>query len=174
MKDFLAAVLFLSLATANAQVFRCTSAGGQVAYSDAPCAPGTAGSQLVAPKALPDALALQRENERLHLQLLEDENRRLKAEIAAARAASTNVAVAPAVGRTAADVQADRADSFECRQARRDYEFALSSISARTAPAARMAVYSACGLQPPAETTVEVHGRRAASCVRAGTVFQCR
>jgi len=176
MHRFLGAVLFLSLASANAQVFRCTTAGGKVEYSDAPCAPGSRDAQLVAPKAAPDAAALQQENQRLRMQALEEENRRLKSEAAANRAAAAAPAPAgPVVGRTAADVQADRADSFQCRQARRDYEFALSSIGGRsTVPAAKASMYSACGLQPPSETTVEVHDRRSGTCVRVGGIFQCR
>ncbi|NML47748.1 DUF4124 domain-containing protein [Ramlibacter sp. G-1-2-2] len=175
MHYFLGAVLFLSLVSANAQVFRCTSPGGKVEYSDAPCAPGSKDAHQVAPKATVDPAALQQENQRLRMQVLEEENRRLKSEVAAARnAAAAPAPAGPVVGRTAADIQADRADSFACRQAKRDYEFALSSIGGRsTVPAAKAAMYSACGLQPPSETTVEVRDRRSSTCVRVGGIFQC-
>ncbi len=166
-------------AAAHAQVYRCTAPNGKVEFSDAPCATSSKDSRVVVPQAPTGERALQQENERLRMQLLEEQNRRLRSENAAAREAAAPVVSPPAdtraPGRTAADLQAERANTYECEQAKRNYEVALSSVtSQRTVPAAKASMYSACGMAPPNETTINIRSAPVpGNCIRRGNSLQC-
>jgi hypothetical protein len=172
-----AALLLCCAITAQAQVYRCTGANGKVEFSDAPCATSSTDSRVVMPQAATGDRSLQMENERLRMQLLEEQNKRLRAENAGARDAAatpTPAPAPPAVGRTQADLQAERANTYECEQARRNYEVALSAVTGRsTAPAARAAMYSACGMLPPSvESNVNIRSAPG-NCIRRGNILQC-
>jgi hypothetical protein len=167
---------------AAAQVYRCTNASGKTEYSDAPCASSSRDGRMVAPKA--ERSTLEAENELLRKQLAEEQLRRAQAEGSArpaARAQSPAPAPAPAAapapvtGRTQADLQAERADSYECQRAKRDYEVLLSSIGSKDrAQAAEAAMYSACGMRTPDRTIINIHPRGAPGCVRVGNSVQCQ
>jgi hypothetical protein len=170
-----AIVVLAFTATAHAQVYRCTGASGKTEFSDAPCPPSAREAQMLRPAPSPAERALQQENERLRRQLLEEQNRRLRAENAVPPKPQAPSAPAPQVGRTAADLQAERAGTYECEQAKRNYEVALSSISRHsTAESAKLSMYSACGIQPPNETKIEVRTAPGSStCVKTGNVLHC-
>ena len=169
-----AAVCLLSLlfvAHAHAQVYRCTNAAGKVEYSDAPCAETSRDARMVAPRM--ERTPAEIENEQLRRQLAEEQNRRRQAENADRERAQQPAP--PVIGRTQADLQAERGNSIECERAKRDYEVILSSIGSKSrAPAAEAAMYSACGMRAPDKTIINVRPEhRPSTCVRVGSMLQC-
>ncbi|WP_298928610.1 DUF4124 domain-containing protein [uncultured Ramlibacter sp.] len=131
-------------AMAQAQVFRCTNAAGQTEYMDAPCAGGKGRTVEVDQNTLPGQAGRE--------QVLKDENERLRN---AQAANQRNAAADVPLGRTEADLQAERANSYECKRATRSYEVAASSIhSWRNTEPEELAMYSACGMRVPDKTVV--------------------
>ena len=168
------------VASAHAQVFRCTNAAGKIEYSDAPCSQASKDARMVAPKV--ERTPAEIENEQLRRQLADEQNRRLRAESAERmereRAQQAPPPPAPVTGRTQADLQAERGNSIECERAKRDYEVILSSIGSKSrAPAAEAAMYSACGMRTPDRLTIinNNHPRRGttSNCVTVGASLQC-
>jgi hypothetical protein len=150
-------LIFLAfVGTATAQVYRCTNGAGKVEYSDAPCGSTASSSRLVVPP-LSEEERLRRENEALRRKVLEQENSQLRNEIQR-RGAPPPVPIPTqpqVVGRTDADLQAEKSNTSECARAKREYEVALSSITSKaTVPAAEMAMFSACGIRPPDRTVI--------------------
>lgn len=154
----------LGASGALAQVYRCTTAQGQLSYSDTPCAPGQQGQAVQVWSTSPDASQLRE-------QALKAENERLKAELATrpttaapqpAPAAAATASAAPAAqantGRTAADLRAEKSGSPACRAAQRDLEVANSSITRKSVRAEELAMYNACGMEVP--TTVHLPNRQ--------------
>jgi hypothetical protein len=138
-----------------AEVFRCTDAAGKVEYSDAPCANGSGKvilvNQTVLPGPSPRELALV------------DENRRLRGELEARAAAA---APAPVIGRSDADLAAEKGGSQECAQARKNLDFYAGSRQFERDPQAdELAVYVACGIRPP-DRIVNVTGAGGAGVYR--------
>jgi hypothetical protein len=176
MHYLIPALLLVFATAAQAQVYRCTNAAGKVEFSDSPCAAGV-DAKVVAPSTGRDDRSLARENEELKRRLFEAESRPVAPPqpvqgVAAPAPAAPAPARAPQ--RTQADLQAERADSYECERAKREYDVALSSrVGKSKAPAAEMAMYSACGMRPPDRTVIIERGAPG-SCVRVGATLHCR
>lgn len=142
-----AALLLLAMtAGSSAQtVYRCTDATGKVELSDKACGKDAAdGSRVrLRPNTLDTSeareLRLREENARLRDQLQQRQD-----------GMRVN-------GRTDADLQAERSQSYECRQAQRNYEVAASSITARNGASRRSAEQQmrvACGMREPTQVNV--------------------
>lgn len=142
-----AALLLLAMtAGSSAQtVYRCTDATGKVELSDKACGKDAAdGSRVrLRPNTLDTSeareLRLREENARLRDQLQQRQD-----------GMRVN-------GRTEADLQAERSQSYECRQAQRNYEVAASSITARNGASRRSAEQQmrvACGMREPTQVNV--------------------
>ena len=121
------------LPSASAQtVYRCTASTGQVLFSDEPCPQGSQSSRIsVAPgntvdnSALRESMREQRENP------------------PPPQVVTRSDAALPPTG--------DRATSFECRQAQRDYEVTAGSSGQLPAliEAKRSIMFATCGLREP-------------------------
>lgn len=142
------AVLFTMGASSHAQlIYRCTDAAGKVQLSDKACGKDAVdGSRvLLRPNTLDTSGARELE--------LRDENARLRQQMQQQR---QNGATS-SYGRTEADLQAERSNSYECRQAQRNLEAAASSITARNGQARRAAeqrMRAACGMREPTQVNV--------------------
>ena len=130
------AVLLVPMLSA-ADVFRCIGPDGKVEYSDSPCAGGTGKVILVNQNALPGPSARE--------QALVDENRRLRRELEVGASGPPVI-----IGRTDADLAAEKGGSYECAQARKNFDFYAGSRDMyRNTQADELAVYVACGIRPP-------------------------
>ena len=168
-------VMLVAASSAFAQVYRCTTTAGKVEYSDAPCQASRGEARLIAPP-VSESEKLRRENEELRRQV-DAQNKIMRNQAAAPPAnavpAPAPAPVAPPIGRTQADVQADRADTPECARAKREYEIALSSIAGRnTSAAAEAAMQSACGMRTPDRTIININ-RGPTNCTRVGSILSC-
>ena len=115
-------------------VNRCTSASGQVLFSDEPCPQGSQASRIaVTPGNTVDNSALREAMREQRAAPAPDE----------ARVVTRSDAALPPGG--------DRAASFECRQAQRDYEVTAGSSAALPAliEAKRSIMFATCGLREP-------------------------
>lgn len=148
---WLAAGLAALAAPAQAQqVYQCRNAAGQLTYTDQPCASGNAGGRV---EITPNAIDMSPGREAV----LREENQRLRNQLA--QQAAPPPAPAPVVGRTAADLQAEKSGSPECRQAAREQELvAGSSAGPRRQRAAEQAMRVACGLPEPTREGVREVG----------------
>lgn len=148
-------ILFTTLSTTSeAQVFRCTNAAGKVEYSDSACISGTGRPVQVNQNSLPSSgyrdQVLREENEQLRKQL---EGKQTANRVQSSTAANTPAAL----GRTEADLAAEKGGTIECARAKRNYEVATSSIQQnRNTAADELAMYSACGIKPPDKTVINV------------------
>lgn len=124
-----------TLVPASAQsVYRCTSATGQVLFSDEPCPQGSQSSRIsVAPGNTVDNTAL-RESMREQRDNPPPEPPRVMTR--------SDAALPPGDARAA---------SFECRQAQRDYEITAGSAANQPAliEAKRSIMFATCGLREP-------------------------
>lgn len=151
------AVLLVPLLS-SAEVFRCTDPAGKVEYSDSPCVSGTGKVILVNQNVFPGAAARE--------QALVDENRRLRSQLDAGRSAEPAAVPAATIGRTDADLAAEKSSSQECAQARKNFEFSASARDlSRNTQADELAVYVACGIRPP-DKVVNVTGGGGAGVYR--------
>jgi hypothetical protein len=165
----LAFALFFAFATpANAEVYKCQNQSGKIIYSDAPCKSGT---QTVTdiPVTMPDtgltnstqsssALARQMDiavksaiaNNDLHRAQALATTREHWDWIAAAKREANQT---PTLGRTEADLSAERGDSEACQQAIRSYELEASSSFDETEAlnAKKSIMHAACGIKEPLE-----------------------
>lgn len=126
---------------AMAEVYRCTNAAGATEFSDAPCGKGSQGAKIdVRPNTL-DTSGAREQN-------LKAENQRLQNALDAQQGSAK---AGPAA-------EAPRIDSFACKQARRDYEVAASSIDKAPAllRARQSAMYGACGMREPDQQTTNI------------------
>lgn len=175
MRLFVLAMLIGIACSASAQVYRCTTPTGKVEYSGAPCDSHSRDARVVV-APLSEADRLRQENETLRRQLQQQEQQNTVQQplpVRRAIAQPEQATPTPAVGRTQADIQADRADSRECARAKREYEVALSSISERnTSAAAEVAMYSACGMRNPDRTTINIR-RGPSNCHYVGAILIC-
>jgi len=134
----------LTAAAAQAQQFyRCTDSAGKVTLSDKVCDSGAADASrfVLKPNTLDSsegrAQDLRQVNEPL-------QNRQQDA------------AQGQQFGRTAADLQAERSNSYECRRATKDFETTSSSVTSggRGNQAAEQAMRVACGMREPSQVNV--------------------
>lgn len=147
---WLVAGLTVLTASAQAQVYQCRNAAGQLTYTDQPCASGNAGGRV---EITPNAIDMSAGREAA----LREENQRLRQQLEQQQA--TPPAAAAGVGRTAADLQAEKSSSPECRQAQREQELvAGSSAGPRRQRAAEQAMRLACGLPEPTREVVREVG----------------
>lgn len=167
-------LVFLSAfsGASSAQVYRCTAPSGKVEYSDAPCSATSKDNRLVAPKVERSRRDVELENDDLRRQLSEERLKR------SARVPSSPPPVetppTPVRGRTESDLQAERADSWECSKAKRDYDVLSGSVTdKRRLPAAEVAMYSACGMRNPDKTIINVVPAPPSTCVRVGGSVHC-
>lgn len=143
-----AVVLVLASPCTLAQlVYRCTDAAGKVQLSDKACGKDAVdGSRvLLRPNTLDTSGARE--------QQLRDENAQLREQMQQQRQGGR----VQSTGRTEADLQADRSNSYECRQAQRGLEVAASSITATTGEARRAAEHrmrAACGMREPTQVNI--------------------
>lgn len=143
------ALLWLIALPANAQVFKCVDAAtGKLAYSDTPCKKGsTGGVERIQNNTIDSSgsreQALRRELQEMQRRMDSLENKRDQ----------------PTYGRTESDLQAERADSRECEQAKRSYDIEAGSMtrSRSTVAAKESAMRSACGMREPDRTTINVY-----------------
>jgi hypothetical protein len=147
------AFAFSGVTGASAEVFRCTAASGKIEYSDSPCITGTGRTVQVNQNSLPSAGSGE--------QALREENERLRKQLEASKAQSPSQppppAAGPSMGRTEADLAAEKGGTIECARAKRSYEVATASIQQnRNTAAEELAMYSACGMKPPEKTVVNI------------------
>jgi len=159
---------------AHAQIYRCEEMNGQVSYSDRPCV--AARRQIVTdiptshPVATSNEAALSRDLDAAvrraiasgnltHAEQLATTSQR-RAWIQEAKSLNQNapsiVGNRPVVGRTEADLAAEKGGASECENARRNYEVEASAFKQGqgSLDARRTMMYAACGIKEP--TRVEV------------------
>lgn len=156
MRSIVFAVAVLAAGAANAQlVYRCTDAAGKVQLSDKACGKEAVdGSRVhLRPNTLDTSgsreLQLRQENARLREQMQDQRQ---------TGGGSTTY------GRTQADLQAERSNSHECKQAQRNLEVAASSITASNGEGRRAAeqkMRAACGMREPTQVNVYNQAPRA-------------
>jgi len=143
------ACLLVASFAASGQVHRCTTPTGKVEFSDRPCSGSTTGGQI---NVRPNELDTSGSRE----QLLIEQNRRLQEDLRLSRGAAQST-TDQATGRTQADLQAEKANSFECRKAMRDLDVAVNAgRKGRDTTPEELAVYSACGIRVPDKTVIQV------------------
>jgi hypothetical protein len=159
---FVASAL-VSCATAHAQVHKCVSADGRVEFSNTPCRSSASGGQIrVVPNEVSNAGARE--------QALKAENQRLREQLSQQSTAQRQAAPTPAPGRTYADLQAERANTYECKIAQQNYETTASSSTNRdrdTTPE-RLKMYAACGMREPDQSNIIVVPERIINCNSSG------
>ncbi|MDF2457766.1 MAG: hypothetical protein K0S79_182 [Nitrospira sp.] len=166
----LTVIIALASPVTKAEVFRCTTAAGKVEYSDGPCVNGTSRPVQVNQNSLPSSGHRE--------QVLRDENERLRKQLEASKTSnqsqSTTAANTPALGRTEADLAAEKGGSIECARAKRSYEVATSSIQQnRNTAAEELAMYSACGIKPPDKTVVNITNVHVGGAQRSYRMTNC-
>ena len=121
-------------------IYRCQSPSGQVLFSDEPC---PAGSRVERVNAQPNSIDTSSDRAR---------------SLSSAPPAPATAPAREVTRSDAADVAADRSQSYACRQAQRDYEVTASSTSNPPAliEAKRSAMFAACGLREPDRAPTEV------------------
>lgn len=145
------ASLFFLCPIALADVYRCQSPTGKVAFSDAPCTVGNAGQAVdIRPNVV--------NTSDLREQMLRAENQVLKDQLAAKPAGSIQQPLP-------SNSEAWRIDTAACRTAKHDYEISASSIDKNPAMlrARESAMYGACGMREPDRTTVKIGNERSGS-----------
>jgi hypothetical protein len=167
----LASIIAVAPGLAEAEVFRCTTAAGKVEYSDGPCVNGTSRQVQVNQNSLSSSghreQVLRGENERLRNQLEAHKNSKQSQ-------SSTAAANTPALGRTEADLAAEKGGSIECARAKRSYEVATSSIQQnRNTAAEELSMYSACGIKPPDKTVVNITNVHVGGAQRSYRMTNC-
>lgn len=127
-------------------VYRCIDASGKVQFSDRLCDRTAVDAARV--NARPNTLDASGEREQRLLR--ENEALRQQLQGGAAQAPAT-------VGRTESDLQADRSNTYACRQAQQNLEAVASSVTARNGEARRAAEHrmrAACGMREPTQINV--------------------
>ncbi len=161
-------VLAASPAFPQGQLHKCVDAKGKVSYQDFPCGQAP---RIGAPEA-PASAKANSAADGAPSPVMRQLDAAVRAAIAArdlprakglavtaehwewiAEAEKTQPAQ-PAIGRTPADLRAEKGASQECRDARRGYE--LESRSPEAIEKAKQLMYEACGMEAPAETGVVV------------------
>ena len=151
---FCAVLARLSVATlaatlvfpAAAQVNKCMRADGQIEFSDVPCASTSKGGQVsVRSNSLDSSGAreqsLKAENNELRQRLSEQQ-----------RGFQTPPSQS---GRTYPDLQSEKAGSYACKTAQRNYETANSRLTdKRDTRPERLRMYAECGMKEPDEINV--------------------
>lgn len=142
-----AVILGLAGPCAHAQlIYRCTDAAGKVQLSDKACGKDAVDGSHV--RLRPNSLDTSGARE---LQLRE-ENARLREQMQQRQGGASS-----SYGRTEADLQAERSNSYECKQAQRNLEVAASSVTAPNGAARRAAeqrMRAACGMREPTQVNV--------------------
>lgn len=142
-----ALILALAGPSVHAQlIYRCTDAAGKVQLSDKACGKDAVDGSRV--HLRPNTLDTSGARE---LQLRE-ENARLREQIQQPQGGAGS-----SYGRTEADLQAERSNSYECKQAQRNHEVAASSVTAPNGAARRAAeqrMRAACGMREPTQVNV--------------------
>lgn len=145
-------VFFAALAPAYAQVFKCTSSAGHVSYSDQPCSHGHSGALLARERSWQDIVqerhtAAQAEMRKERGRAAERQRRLQEDEQRRARQLQASAQQAPRL----------KADTPECRAAKKDLDFVASIQTLRDGEkrarmnSATVAVNVACGLDMPLE-----------------------
>lgn len=141
---------------------KCTSASGNIQYTDAPCARSDTASKV---SIQPNALGTVDPRDRLlrHDAAPIDGQRRI---------AQQDAAPPPAVAHATVDAEPSlaRIDSVACQRARRDYEVTASSSANTRAiiDAKRSMMYGACGQREPDVKQTIVIGHRPIAPLRGG------
>lgn len=138
----LAILATLHALPASAQVFRCIDAGsGRVTYSDVPCQDDKAGGAVIIQQNTIDTSGSREQALRHELRVLQQRMDTYE----------NTTTTRPAYGRTEADLQAERANSLECEQAKRSHYLEASSMTRTQASveAKAAAMRSACGIREP-------------------------
>lgn len=136
-----AALLLASLST-HAQVYKCREDGtGKVTYSDDPCHGKNSGHYLDLKENTLDTSGSREQAMRAQMRDMQGQIDRLE------RRGTSQ----PAIGRTQADLQGERADSLACERARRSLEIEAGSMTRNkaTVESKEAAMRSACGLREP-------------------------
>lgn len=164
---FAFALLLAFAAPANAQVYKCQSADEKIVYSDVPCKSGT---QTVTdiPVTVPgnasansaESAALARQMDSAVKSAIADNDLHRAQALATTRehwdwiaAAKREANQTPGLGRTEADLSAERGDSQACQQAIRSYELEASSTfdEPEALNAKKSIMHAACGIKEPLE-----------------------
>lgn len=146
----LCAALLLASLSAHAQVYKCREDGtGKVTYSDAPCHGRHSGQYLDLKDNTLDTSGSREQAMRSQMRDMQGQIDRLE---------RRGTPQQP-VGRTQADLQAERADSTACERARRSLEIEAGSMTRNkaTVESKEAAMRSACGLREP--DRVEINNR---------------
>ncbi|MDO9597010.1 MAG: DUF4124 domain-containing protein [Azoarcus sp.] len=167
-----AAILIAALVStsADAQVYKCKEdSTGKVTFSDVPCHGKNAGGSVNLHENTLDTSGSRE-------QALKREIRDLQERMDSYEAAGSSRSQ---YGRTESDLQAERADSHACKQAKWSLDIEAGSMTRNKASVAskEAAMRSACGMREP--DRVEIHneyGRRGSSRAappRATTITNC-
>lgn len=146
LKTVFAASALIAMIPAGAEtVYRCFDAAGNTIYSDLPCSSLSDAEQLNIRPNTVDTSGAREQRLKREIEALRNKNAALERE-------------RPVTGRTPADLQAERSDSFACTEAKRAYEKEASLPTRRdnkdVLEARRVAMYSACGMREPDRTEV--------------------
>ena len=165
-------LVFTLAPAAQAQAYKCKTAGGATVISSTPCGSGEKTEKSVSDSAAPAAAGdAQRDQAALDAKVaaaLANGDFDLARTLALtakhwqmiADAQRNNVQAANRSGTTAsADWRAEARNSQECRDAQRNYDVDAGALGANPikVEASKQRMYSACGIEPPATTTINVN-----------------
>lgn len=161
---FTLALLLAFASPASAQVYKCQSQNNNVVYSDAPCKSGTqtlTDIPVTAPTALngnSQTSAITRQMDTAVKSAIATDDLQRAQALATTRehwewiaAARQNADQKPTLGRTEADLSAERGDTQACQQATRSYELEANSSfdEPEALEAKRSIMRAACGIKEP-------------------------
>lgn len=148
-----------------AQVNKCITADGKIEFTSKLCASNAAGERV---RAVPNSVDSSGARE----QALKAENQRLREQLNE-QSVSPQGAQSSQNGRTYADLQAEKASSYDCEIAQKNYA-TTASISGkykRDATPERLKMCSACGMREPDVTNIIVKPDRHAAPVPPPSVI---
>lgn len=149
VKQIVQSLALVTLTTSGycfGQVYKCTSRSGNIEFSNTACTTSSSGGRV---KVEANTVDMSGSRE----QSLITENAELRQQLQNQQRA-LNDSGANRRGRTEADLQAERASSYECRVAKKKYEWETSAGMNgmhRDASAERLGMYAACGMREPAQ-----------------------
>lgn len=141
---WVALLMFLTSGVCSAQVYKCISQNGKIEFSNVRCSSNAAIEKV---NSIPNTIDMSASREHV----LKGENIRLREQLQEQQRLQRTVP-SNIIGRTQADLQFERLNSYDCQVAKSKLE-ASNKIDMRRE---KLAMYAACGLREPDRTNIHV------------------